>query len=188
MPIIEFFRDIYRKNSNVESTHYDTCKKYSRISNLTVNIGLLCYSAWVTVITLSGALECILTGVLKPFMKIYFPGYYEGQYSTGVFIILLLFNVSMSLISYVTTPTGDMLFFAIFANVPMVPSIIQGQLDELTAVLENKQATIKEVKYRMYQYMMMHMRYNMYVKVAFLKFVVINLYIHQRVSFLFNFL
>lgn len=160
MPIIEFFKDIYRKNSSTNAKYYAVCKRYSRISKLTVQIGMLCYSAWVTVITLSGALECLLTGVLKPFMKIYFPGVYEGEYSTGFFILLLMFNVSMSLISYVTTPTGDMLFFAIFANVPMVPHIIQGQLDELAEVLEKKQPTLKEIKYRMYQYLVMHKRYN----------------------------
>lgn len=64
------------------------------------------------------------------------------------------------MVVYLIAPAGDMLFYVIFANVPLVSSIIQGQLNELEEVLEQPQTKLLAIKYRLLQYLQMHHKYN----------------------------
>lgn len=123
---------------------------------MVIKIGYGIYS--VSLIILSGVVEMILTGVIKPCLNIYVPGIYD--YSTIGFSLLMAYNYLIAVTSFLTTPIGDMLFFIIFANIPMVPKVIQGQLDEMRDKLETNSGSLKEIKYRIMQYILMHQNYN----------------------------
>jgi cell fate (sporulation/competence/biofilm development) regulator YlbF (YheA/YmcA/DUF963 family) len=58
-----------------------------------------------------------------------------------------------------------MFFFIVFANMPMVPLIIKGHLDELTKLLEQKRNVVNamEIKRRIVTYIEMQRRYNEWV-------------------------
>lgn len=158
IPIIEFIADMYEKNSAKTSKYYGICRQYARITKLTVKIGISLYFAAMAIITLSGTFESIIRNIRKPSMVIYFPGIHE--YSTEMFATLCAYNYAMVVISFLTVLQGDMLFFVIFANVPMVPSIIRGQLEELTNVLQEKNLNVVDIKRRIQQYFQMHRRFN----------------------------
>lgn len=158
IPIIEFIADIYEKNSHPTGKYYGICCKYARITQLTVKIGFALYFGAITIITLSGTLESILRDIRKPSMVIYFPGIHE--YSTAMFALLCGYNYVMVVISFLTIPPGDMLFFVIFVNISMVPAIIKGQFEELTNALQEKQMNPVQIKRRILQYIQMHRRYN----------------------------
>lgn len=147
-PIIEFIADIHAKNSQPTAEYYGICQRFARISKLTVQMGLAMYSAAILVIALPGTVATILTGVHKPSLAIYFPGIHD--YSSEMTVLLFIFNHVMVGICFLTIPAGEMLFFVIFANIPMVPAIIKRHLDELETVLERKKRkSLKEIKIRM---------------------------------------
>lgn len=91
-------------------------------------------------------------------MYLYFPGIHE--YSIEMFALLSAFNYAMVVISFLTIPPGDMLFFVIFANISMMPSIIRGQLQELAKALQEKKSNVVEIRHRIVEYIQMKRRYN----------------------------
>lgn len=156
IPVTAFLADIYEKNSKPGGKYYDRCRQFARISELVIKIGYTIYS--VSLIILSGIVEMLVTGVVKPCLNIYVPGVHD--YTTAAFITLMAYNYLIVITSFLTTPIGDMLFFIIFANVPIVPMVIQGQLDELRDKLETETGSLAEIKYRIMQYILMHQSYN----------------------------
>lgn len=158
MKLIEFFGDIYRKNNDPCSTYYNTCKHYARTTELTIKIAGSGYFGIVIILSLSGVFESVIRGVWKQPMIIYFPGIYE--YSTIQFALLIAFNVIMIVVCFVTLPVVDMLFFLMFANVPMVPTIIKQHLNSLDEGIENSRFSPREIKHRLVLYHLMHKSYN----------------------------
>lgn len=112
----------------------------------------------IAIITLAFTLESVIRGISKPTMILYFPGIYE--YSTLMYILLTVYNYVMVVISFLTIPPGDMLFFVIFANISMVPRIIKEQLDELDDGIEKAKLSPVEIKRKLFKYLLMHQRYN----------------------------
>lgn len=156
IPVTEFIADIYKKNSDPAAKYHRACQRYARISELVIKIGYGIYS--ISLVVLSGVPELILTGEIKPCLNIYIPGIYA--YSTTGYILIMAYNYYVVYISFLTTPIGDMLFFIIFANIPMAPVVIRGQLDELRDRLETNMASMKAIKFRIMQYILMHHDYN----------------------------
>lgn len=160
IPITEFIEDIYVKNAQPTGRYYAICAQYGRISQLTIKVGASLYFTSIGIITLSGIFETIITGVVKPTMALFFPFVFE--YSKIMWWTLMAFNYLMSAICFFTTPPGDMLFFVIFANIPMIPAVIEGQLDELTETIEKQTVRRGEIKYRLLQYIWMQRNYYEY--------------------------
>lgn len=158
IPITEFIEDIYIKNSQPSCRYYDICTQYGRISQLTVKVGGSLYFTAIGIITLSGIVETIITGVMKPTMALFVPFVFD--YSTLMWWTLMAFNYLMSVICFFTTPPGDMLFFVIFANIPMIPAVIEGQLNELTEAIQKRTVRTKEIKQRLLQYIWMQRKYH----------------------------
>jgi hypothetical protein len=159
-PTIEFIADIYEKNSQPTSQYYEICQQFARISKLVVKVSLSIYIVTLTVTALLGTCETLLTGNYKPTMVIYFPGIHE--YSTQMMVVSLTVNHLMVVVSLLSIPPGDIFFFILFANMPMVPAVIKGHFDELTRKLEHtgKVVNVMEVKRRIVQYIGMQRRYN----------------------------
>lgn len=159
LPIIEFITDIYEKNSDASSHYYGICQRFARISKLICTVGFGLYLATLLVTALPGTCKLLLTGDYEPTMLIHFPGVYE--YTGGMLVASLIFNHFMVVICLLTIPPGDMFFFIVFANMPMVPAVVQGHLDQLTKILEQQRDRNRlEIKRRMVQYIQMQRRYN----------------------------
>jgi hypothetical protein len=157
---IEFLADIDEKNSQPTSQYYGICQKYARISKLVLTLGLSLYLASLMLAAFAGSIETILTGTYKPTAFIYFPGIRE--YSTEIMVLSVVFNHMMVATALLILPPPDMFFFILFANMPMVPMIINGHLDELSKLLEQKRNAVNamEIKRRIVQLIQMQRRYN----------------------------
>lgn len=156
--LTDFFGDIYKKNNDPCSAHYATCKHYARITELTIKIGYSAYFILTFALALSGAVESLFGGVSKQTMVIYFPGI--SEYSPLQFTLLTLFNIMMGALGFLVVPIADMMFFVMFANVPMVPKLIKEQLNSLEEGIAKLRFSPKEVKHRLSLYLSMHKSYN----------------------------
>lgn len=158
-PIINFFDDIYAKNSLPSDKHYAICKRYASITTMTIKVGIVLYSMTSVMITLSGNFEWVATGYFRPAMYIYLPHIHE--YSRHAYMWLMAYNYVMAVACFLLIPPGDMLFFIVFANVPMAPAVMQGQLEEFEVALDRGRND--EVRTRMLQFIQMLDRYNRYI-------------------------
>lgn len=158
MRVTEFIADIYAKNSEPKSQYYGICAQFARISKLTTQIGLTVNVVTIAVITLSGSIETIITGVYKPTLYIYFP--IGNANSTEMTAFSFAFNHSMAVACIFAIPPGELLFFIIFANMPMIPAIVRGHFQRLTEVLQRKDLNVLDVKRRIVQYIRMQLKYN----------------------------
>lgn len=94
----------------------------------------------------------------RPLMILYFPGIHND--STQLKILLAIFNVLMIMVSFVAIPAGDMLLFAVFGNITMLPQIIREQMEQLEEAMEKKKVSPTEITQKMIKFILMHKRYN----------------------------
>lgn len=158
MPIFNFIEDIYRKNSASDTKYYKICQYYGNISARTVQIMYTLYFYSILLMGASGAYESYCSGELKPTLLIYLPGIDDR--STCYMLLLVIFNYAIAVMSLISSPLNDALFFVLFANIPMIPKIIEGQLNELNERQEDRMVSRKEIRSRMWQYFLMHSAYN----------------------------
>lgn len=162
LPIVAFLSDLYEKNSEPTSQYYKICQRFGRITKLTIKVGFGFYIAGTTLTFIPSILEAIIMGVYMPPMVIYCPRILDC-FSTGITVSLFIFNLIMAAVVSITICPGDVMFFVMFANVPMITLIIRGHLEGLTVALEQKKVNVGVIKHRMAQYIRMQRRYNEWV-------------------------
>lgn len=165
-PIIEFFEEIYAQNSQPNSKYYAVCKRFAAITTMTVKASFVMYSLTSVFITLSGNFEWVATGHFRPCMYIYIPRVHA--YDAQQYVWLMAYNYVMAVACFLLIPPGDMLFFIIFANVPLAPALMQGQLQEFEDTLTRNGAkgfgddgqNGMDIKQRMLEYIKLLDKYN----------------------------
>lgn len=158
MPIFEFISGIYKKNSRPNSKYYSTCKHYGDLSKMIVTIAFIIFAASSMLIAVSGVVDSLYSGELKPCGFFYFPGIHS--HSLCYLIVLSLFNYGMVGLSIFVSPPGDILYFLLFVNFPMVSAVIQGHLEELNQSLVGPVTSAVDIKQRLLQYFAMHQIFN----------------------------
>lgn len=156
--IIGFIKEIYVKNDDEMSRYYKTCRQFGRISKNILKIGFSFYTANAIFLAQVTTIEYFRTGELKPCFNAYFPGIYD--YSGVTKLLLLLYNYGIAALAVFSATPGDFLFFITFVHIPMISTIIRGQLDELDDILVDHQTTEWEIKIRLIQYLSMHRKLN----------------------------
>lgn len=157
--IADFIKDIYLRNQSPKDRYYAVCERYANITKMITNTSFTIFAISGLTFTLSLTVASIVSGELKPSMYVYFPGVHE--YSNCLMAMLLLYNFALAIATVLISPPGDVFFFFIFSNIPMIPDIIQGQLDEMTAALEVKKRPINliDIKCRIWQFLKMQKKY-----------------------------
>lgn len=162
--LFEFLKTVYEQNSWPNSRYFETCKKYSRISRLTLIIGFSLYSFIFAQIVLFGIYESVRREEPTAFLFIFFPYIYNTTLT--IYVLDLLYNTIAYLTCVVTVPPGDLVFFIIFANVPLIATIMSCQLNELSRKLKahDELQSISDEQIRQYllNYVWMHRKYNEY--------------------------
>lgn len=162
IPILNFIENIYRKNSTPDSKYYKLCQYYGVLSERTVKALYSLYFIPIVLIILSSAFELYFAEEYKPPLLVYIAGSF---YSSSWYIAFLVaINWAIAMMASIASPLNDAFFFVLFANIPMIPKIIEGQLDELNEVLGRSKASLQEIKCRLLQYVWMHRTYNGYTK------------------------
>lgn len=158
MQIIDFIKEIYKKNDQKTSKYYEICKRYGRISKKIFKIAFGICIANGFVMSQTTTIEYFRTGELKPCYNAYFPGIYD--YSGVTKALLLLYNYTIAALAVFSGTPGDLLFIITFAHIPMVASIIRSHLQELDGGLGMVGTAECDVNRKLIQYLFMHQKLN----------------------------
>lgn len=157
--ISEFIGEIYKRNAKPRSTYYYysmLCEKYANRSVLIVKIVIYVYSIIVYIlyfILLNGA--NLYYGKMDLPLHVHLP----GDESAIGFAFTAIYNYAGCICACFIICTYDSLMFLIFANMPMVSSVIIGHLDELKLALLDPDCDDREIKHRLYNIVLMHKKY-----------------------------
>lgn len=155
--VMEFIANIYSENSKSQAKHYEMCQKYAPLSQLILKVwGSVYFTIFQTAIAIS-ILEYLITGDMKPFMHIYIPGI--DNYSATGFTMLLVLNYILGVCCFFTLIPIDSTFFVIFANFPMISTILTDKLNELNASLENVRKSPRDIHLEFISLIAMHRKY-----------------------------
>lgn len=160
-PLFEFLKSVYQQNSWPNSKYYKTCMEFARISHLTLVIGFSLYSFIFAQIVLFGIYESLRRAEPTPFLFIFFP--FASNDNLIVYILDLLYNTIAYLTCVVTVPPADLVFFIVFANVPLISTVICCQLNELSMIIQRdevKPLNNNDIKRFLLNYVWMHRKYN----------------------------
>lgn len=156
--IADFIGDIYKQNAKSHSRYYTMLMdKYARLSVLIVKNVIAAYVILHISFTLFVVGDNIHTGAKTPLLRIYIPGVDEN--SMAGYAFLMAYTYLLLLFGYSVVCSFDALTFLIFANMPMVASVIHGHLDELKEALLNTKTKPNEITYRLLNVILMHKKY-----------------------------
>lgn len=127
----DFIGNIYQQYTKPKSRSYYLflCNKYANISarilKTVLNVYILLFICFLSL----GICESLSMGKPMPALRIYLPGVNEDSFG-GCFTIMVYNYVGATFVP-MTEAAYNALLFIIFANMPMVSSVIVGHLDEL---------------------------------------------------------
>lgn len=154
--VADFIEDIYKKNAKprAQNLSYSVlCRKYADRSVKILKAVIVSYATVHICFVSLSFLDNLGKRQMVPIFRINFPG--VGEHS----LFLNAFNYFSVLIVDFTMCSFDMLIYIIFANMPMVASIITGHLDELRDVLQDKKRKLDDINDRLIQIIFMHKKY-----------------------------
>lgn len=163
LPMVEFFADFYRNNSSPADRYYAICTRFAKISwRIVVTATAAIECIWGSFL-LMALLECLRRGEMVPVLLSFIPGVYELLPIGNIFVHL--FNYAELLSLMILEPACDLLFFVLFGNIPMVPAILQQQMQELSTILlatmvPDADVDVAEIKRRFLHFVDIHRCYN----------------------------
>lgn len=161
LPIIRFFDDIYQKNSMPSDRYYNLCQKFAQYTRLCVIIGHSYFFVMGVIIGFSGTVDTFTTGIYQPSMYMYLP--YVHEHTIWTNILMTIHNAGASTFCVVNIAFSDVLFYVIFTNFPLIPRVFAGQLEEFEQALLTEGTTIRDVRYRFLQCILMQNKFNEWV-------------------------
>lgn len=146
LPNVDFYLDIYCKNSAPTSKYYAICSHFARRSRRMI---VLVYNAFLCssgIAFLTGAFDVWRSHGSSQIMQIYVPGV-DVFSSLPCIVLLTLLNSAVFVLAVICFAPVDMFFFLVFGNVPLVAAIVHNQMDELTARLRSGEHTAAVKQY-----------------------------------------
>lgn len=160
LEIAEFIREIYMKNARTINTtnffNYGLCRKYGSITERIVKIMISLYGLTTFTIILFPGILFFLDERRLP-LCIYVPGL--DDQSDLDFSILFVYNSIALIIGMFIACAVNTLILIIFANIPMIATIIIHQLEELKMALMDPECPSSEIKYRILNIVLMIEKY-----------------------------
>lgn len=161
LEIADFIEDIYKQNAKPrgQNVHYSNlCEKYADRSIVILKVVVCGFAGMHCCFVSALFLDNWLKGVMAPIFRIYLPGLDEHTLFGAIF--LNIFNYVVILVADLIIPPFDSLIFIIFANIPMVASVITGHLDELRKALPHAYyRKTRDINNRLIQIIFMHKKY-----------------------------
>lgn len=159
----DFIGSIYERNSRPSTKGYyvGLCNKYAGISEIVLKSTIAIYIIFFILFASLVVIESVLMEKLIPPLQAYFPGL-DQDLSVSL-VLVVSYNYVMTIIAFATVGTYSSLLFFIFANVPMVSSVIIAHLDELKDVLLVPNYSLYNVQHQIINIISMHNKYIEYV-------------------------
>lgn len=157
--ITAFYGSIYKKNSeNANSDYYNVCEKYSRITELVTKITFLAYILMTVFYTSSIVIEYLIFDDITPPIGMFLPG--TRDHTSIKFGLLVAANFLVLYFSIFVVVSYDSILFVVFANMPMVATIITLELNDLRNSLLHGNETTKQTNFRFKAIIFMHKSYS----------------------------
>lgn len=158
--IIDGIRAVYFENSQPTDAYYGICQRFVRITEYTIKIIIFGYVMVMVGTLLFGTFDAILSNERQPFMYCYLPKI--RNYSNNFFYTLVsIYNTGILALATITIAPNDVICALIIVNAPMVPAMVQVQMDQLSSELRKK-APIDSagIQRCLIRYLKMHQEYN----------------------------
>lgn len=156
-PLVEFIENIYRRNSDINDEYFVICERFGRLTQIGVRLGISGYLTVAVAVVALTAIESIVKGRVQPCMFLYFP--FIRHYSLPLLIAQTIFNHVAAFLAFAGMSPGDAFFILVFLNIFMTSEIVQRQLDELDALLEDPLMDPCAVRAKLRDYLVMHLKY-----------------------------
>lgn len=158
----DFIGHVYKQNSKPASRYYylTLCNRFADFSQRLVKSAIVFNIFLTSFFFLAKLGESLYTEKMVLAFEIHFPGLNEE--SMVAFSVLMLYNYVGGMIVFLISGIYNILLFLIFANMPMVSSVIVGHLDELKDVLLDPGCQYRDVRSRFTNIIRMHNKYNEY--------------------------
>lgn len=120
-------------------------------------MGFIAYAVMGIDVMAPSFYHSIFNGKMVMSMRIYLPVLDETQAGLAILVVINCVTTTLGVFNEISF---DCLMYVIFANVPMVSSIITGQLDDLKEALLDPDNTLDSNKYRFRTFILMTLKYN----------------------------
>lgn len=164
LELIEHFKNVFRINCMPSDAYYAIAQKYSQRSYAIVVWGLTIFYSSLVFYGAMGGVAAYIAEETRPIVMVYFP--FVHEYNGITLAALIVVNILVSITCMLMMPPGDILFFVIFCNFPMISEIVQQQMDEYTISLR-RCADGRSISTRPFmQFIGIHRQYSGYGKGA----------------------
>lgn len=155
-PIIDYFDTFHCENSRPSDKYYAIGRRYAGITERGLKIALAVFTGLACAVLLLAIYDSNRTGA--PMLFLYFPTVHE--YTSGQLLALDIFTGIINVAVAIIEPAGDAFIFVIVVSLTMIPTVIEQQMVELSARLEQRTATGREIKRRWIHYIRLHQNFN----------------------------
>lgn len=156
--IAEFIGDVYKQYTKSDTATYSICQRYANMSSLILRTFIVAYIFVVSMLFVPATLTFILTGQMTAAVGINFPGF-EDQSDTS-FTFVMILNYLFGPLGVAVVVPFDCLIYLIFANIPMVTSIITKHIENFNKYIAEPSQAFKSTKYGMMVTTWMTLKYN----------------------------
>lgn len=157
MDVIGFLESIYQSNLSEIAREHALCQRFAKRSQMIVILVPVMYAMAGSFYQLPKVYLYFTTGVITPTMGVYYPTINGLEEFCAAFTQLL--NVGGCIATGMVGTAIDSLVYMVFANIPMISTIIERDLDELN-VLGVQKSSPKEMKLKLLKIVKMHLDYN----------------------------
>lgn len=133
------------------------CQRFSTFTVIIVKLVILIYCLLCSFMLVAG----IFTDGVIAF--VYYPGITAGQsdelYMILYRVIMVLHNYFMLLAAVVIVSPLELIFFLIFANMPLVSLVIRSYVNEFDEMLQRDEVQLVEVREKFRRFIAVHLNY-----------------------------
>lgn len=157
--ILDFTQSVYDKNGK-DTNNYLLCKKSASNTQKVLKSLSLAYFLIVVCYIIPSMVLSVLWRDIQYAMDVYPPGIDLNGCAQWKVMPFAIFNYLSRFGSLFGQIPFDTFIFVTFASIPMIVSVIIGQLQEFEMHLESGDCDATNVKFRIIQIVRMHQKYN----------------------------
>lgn len=136
LDILHYIQRIYQQNSKSDDKHFDLCAKYSKLTDSILKLTIAAYGGAAIFCTIPLVIELLLTDNLRPILHVYFVG--VKVYSDQLMLLLNIYNIVMFVLALYCVIAIDTLIFVTFVNIPLISFVIEAEIEEFDAKVDER--------------------------------------------------
>lgn len=158
MTVLDYILGFHRRNSSKQMRDYDLCKRYAIFSRYFVIIVIMSYAIIFQLYQSPKYYNYFVLGEIQPSMGAYVP--FVEDVDEGGLELIQIYNIIVGIILGFFLGCFDAVVYLVFANMTIIPTVLSRDIDDLRTILENPEVSLKEIKMKMREIILMHKMYN----------------------------